>query len=268
MAGTSLVATIITPYLSGPYLVFFKSTFNPANSYLPDFQALGFRQPQDYLLLLLAMVAFLALGLKRSRDAFSIAVLAFSLGLSFYSQRDIWMATLSAVAVLGEALAGSQREYGVPETRILRRQVCIASGLAVAIVVVLFSAWVQDKRKDFLSKVGASYPAAACDYIRSHKLPQPLFNAYEWGGFLTWFLPEYPVAIDSRTDLYGEVAITEYSKVMNADIPYSGYAAMGDAEIILLPKKANMAVALSSVPRFQVAYSDDVAVVLTRRNSP
>ena len=93
--GATLAATVVTPYLYEPYAAFFKTTFNSANKYLPDFQALGFRQPQDYLLLLLAMAAFLTLGLRRSRDLFQIALLAFSLGLSFYAQRDIWLVVLA-----------------------------------------------------------------------------------------------------------------------------------------------------------------------------
>ncbi len=268
VVGASLVATVITPYAYGAYVSFFKTTFNPANAYLPDFQALGFRQPQDYLLLLLAMSAFLALGLKLSREAFPIAVLVFSLGVSFYSQRDIWMVTLAAVAVIGAALAKWQREPSADERRSLGRQVWLAAGLAVGMVIILFAVRVQGNRRDFLGSVGTTYPVAACDYIRSHQLPRPLFNAYEWGGFITWYLPEYPVAIDSRADLYGAEAITEYSKVMNAEVPYREYPALGDAEIILLPRKANMAVALSLLPRFQVAYSDDVAVVLTPRPIP
>jgi hypothetical protein len=115
-----------------------------------------------------------------------------------------------------------------------------------------------------LAKAGESYPAAASNYIREHHLPQPLFNAFEWGGFLTWYLPEYPVAIDGRTDLYGDDFIIEYSKVMNAEVRYTDFPALANARTILLPKTAIIGEALSSVPVFKVAYSDDVAVVLTR----
>ena len=178
------------------------------------------------------------------------------------------MVTLTAVAVIADAFPTADKCSSPDERRTLLTQVWVAAVTAVGITIVLFAVQVQRGREVLLGKVGTSYPVAACDYIRNHQLPRPLFNAYEWGGFLTWYLPEYPVAIDSRTDLYGEVAITEYSRVMNADMPYSGYPAMGDAEIILLPKKANMAVALSSLPRFQVVYSDDVAAVLTPRPIP
>jgi hypothetical protein len=265
IVGSSLVATLITPYFYGAHVVFFKTIFSPANKYLPEFQALGFRQPQDYLLLLLAMWAFLALGLRRSQDLFQLAVLIFSLGISFYAQRDIWVVTLASLAVIGQALQAEPRDSH--ETKRLRGSVWIGAAGALIIVFLGFLVRVPRNRGALLAEAGKSYPVAACDYIRSHHLPPPLFNAYEWGGFLTWYLPDYAVAIDSRADLYGSDVITEYSKVMNAEVPYSEYPALADAQTILFPKKTNMAVALASVPRFQVSYSDDVSVVLTRREA-
>ncbi|HTS06520.1 MAG TPA: hypothetical protein VMP68_13125 [Candidatus Eisenbacteria bacterium] len=265
--AASIVATLATPYLFGPYAVFFKTTFSSANRYLPDFQALGFRQPQDYLLLLLAMSAFLALGLRRSRDLFQIAVLAFSLGISLYSRRDIWMVALASLSVIEEATAIGEK-FGAEQREKSARDLWTALGASLAILVIVFLLRVPRNREALLAKVRETYPVAACEYIRQHGLPQPLFNAYEWGGFLTWYLPEYPVAIDSRTDLYGTDAITEYSKVMNAELPFTGYQVLAEAEIILLPKRAMMGIALSSVPRFKVEYSDDVAVVLTPRAMP
>jgi hypothetical protein len=267
IVGASLVATLVTPYLYGPYAVFFKTTFSSANRYLPDFQAFGFRQPQDYVLLLLAMSAFLVLGLRRSRGLFQMMVLTFSLAISFYSQRDVWIVALAALAVIGEA-AGKDEASGADGRAKFAKELWNANGAALAIVVLVFLVRVPRSREALLAKAGQSYPVAACDYIREHRLSQPLFNAYEWGGFLTWYLPEHPVAIDSRADLYGAEVIAEYSKVMNAEVPYTEYPAIADAQTIVLPNKANMAAALGSVPRFQVAYSDEVSVVLTGRNTP
>jgi hypothetical protein len=270
IVGASLAATVVTPYLYGSYAVFFKTTFNSANKYLPDFQALGFRQSQDYLLLLLAMSAFLTLGLRRSRDPFQIALLASALGLSFYAQRDIWLVVLASLSIIGDAFASGSvaKSEVLGETLTLRRPILIAVSAGVVLVIFAFVLCVPRSERSLLAKAGQTYPVAACDYIREHRLGQPLFNAYEWGGFLTWYLPEYPAAIDSRADLYGAKTVTAYSKVMNAELPYREYPAIADAQTILLPKKANMAAALGSVPGFQVSYSDEVSVVLTPRNTP
>ena len=259
--GVSIVASFLTPYFYRPYGAFFATTFSSANQYLGEFLAPGFRQPQDYLLMLLAMAAFLALGLRRLRDPLAIAVLAGSVAASFYSKRDIWLVTLAALAVIGET--GARR---AEEKRAMGASRDLRIAGAAALVVLVLAAWVRvpRSREALMAKVSRGYPVAACDSIRERHLGQPLFNAYEWGGFLTWYLPQYPVAIDGRNDLYGADFITEYSKVMNADVPYTEFAALSDARTILLPKGAIMAGALSSLPRFKVAYSDDAAVVLTR----
>lgn len=273
IAVSCVLATLITPYFYHPYGVFFSTTFSAANTYLPDSHAPGFRQSQDYLLLLLVMSAFLALGLRRSRDLFLIGLLAISAGLSFYARRDVWLVTLAALAVIGNAAnheTVERRPADSGTTEPLRtlplpsRDLMIAGGLAAVVLVAAAAALLPHSPEALLAKAGQSYPVGASNYIREHRLPQPLFNAFEWGGFLTWYLPEYPVAIDGRIDLYGDDFVIEYSKVMNADARYTDFPAMANARTIVLPASAIMAQALRTLPPFKVAYSDGVAVVLTR----
>ena len=263
----SLLATILTPYFYHPYGVFFSTTFSAANAYLPDHKAPGFRQPQDYILLLLAMSAFLALGLRRSRDLFLIALLAICAGLSFYAQRDVWLVVLAALAVIGEMLPTraaaapdkTRRAEGMP-----MRDLLISGSLAFVLFAVGAAVLLPRGSEALLAKAGESYPVAAGNFIREQQLPPPLFNAFEWGGFLTWYLPEYPVAIDSRADLYGDDFVIQYSKVMNAKVRYTDFPALANARTIVLPRTAIMAEALKTVPGYKVAYRDSVALVLEK----
>ncbi len=263
--AVSILATFITPFFYRPYGVFFSTIFSAANTYLPDYKAPGFRQSQDYILLLLAMSAFLALGLRRSRDLFLITLLAICAGLSFHAQRDVWLVVLAAVAVIGEMLmtrvlaADSTRADSMP-----LRDLLTAGALAFAVLIAAAALVLPRSSEVLLAKAAQSYPVAAANYIREHKLPQPLFNAFEWGGFLTWYLPEYPVAIDGRTDLYGDEFIIQYSKVMNAEVRYTDFPALANARTIVLPRSAIMAEALNTVPGYKVAYSDGVALVLEK----
>jgi hypothetical protein len=140
----------------------------------------------------------------------------------------------------------------------------VTAGVVILLLLVGFVVEIPRNREALLAKVGSAYPVGACDFIRAQHLPQPIFNAYEWGGFLTWYLPEYPVAIDGRNDLYGDDVIIQYSKVMNADLPYKADPALADAQTILLRRDSLMGQALRTVPEFKVAYSDQVAVVLVK----
>lgn len=254
--GASAIVTLITPYSYHLYYVFFSDLTSAANQNFPNFHAMGFHQPQDYVLLLLTMSAFLALGLRRSRDAFQIALLIGCALLSFYERRETWLVVLASVCVLGDACAKPRSEE-----RPRARHVLVAAALSI-IVFVVASARISRDPQALVAKAGQSYPVAACNYIRDRGLPQPLFNTYEWGGFLTWYLPDYPVAIDTRPALYAEDFVTQYYQVMNANVPFTAYSAMTEARTLLLPRDSLMGEALSGLPRFKVAYSDAVAVVL------
>lgn len=258
------LATFATPYFYHLYGVFFASVTSAANRYLPDFNALGFRRPQDYVLMVLAMAAFLALGLRRSRDPFQIALMIGCTMFSFHAQRDAWFAVLAAIAVIGEAIRDVSGTEEADHMRASDRRVLIACGLSVGILMLAAAFGIPRNYDTLMAKVAQTYPVAACDYIREHQLQQPLFNPYGWGGFLTWYLPEYPVAIDGRAGLYGDDLMVQYFKAMNADVPYQSYPAMANAGTLLLQRNSLMGEALSSVPAFRVAYSDSIAVVLSR----
>ncbi len=265
LAAVCGLATAITPYFVRPYSVFFQSLTTPAGAYLPDLHAMGFRRPQDYLLMLLTMAAFLALGLRRSRDSFKIVLLIACAILAFHAQRNTWLAALAATAVIGEAFCESPAEQQESQLRRGRStQGMVAAGLLAAILIVATFVLIPRSPQLLMAKVAETFPVAACNYIRNQQLPQPLFNAYEWGGFLAWFLPDYPVTIDSRPGLYDDDFVVQYFKTMNAEVPYASFSAMNQAGTLLLPRHSVMGEALSTLPSFRVAYSDDVAIVLIR----
>jgi len=254
----SIVVTFVTPYLHGAWRSFFHTVTSAANEHFPDHLAMRFHQPQDYLLLLLTMAAFLALGLRRSRDLFQILLLAGCASLSFYSQRDIWLVALASIAVIAESV----RTTTADKPTFPSQWKWVVAGSTAFVLIVAFSVIVPHQKHALLAKTAATYPVAAADYIREHSLPQPLFNSYEWGGFLMWYQPEIPVAIDGRTDLYSDDAYVTYSKVMNADLPYTSYPAFAQARTILLPRHSIIAEALSAVPAFKVIYQDEISTVL------
>ncbi len=262
--AAALLATFLTPYGWNMYGVFFARMTSAANSYFPDFQALRFRSPQDYVLLVLVAAGFLALGMRHSRDLFQIALLLLCTFASFRAQRDVWLGTLAGLAILADALPGATLSAGEESSRSSVAQLLSAAGLACLLLTAAAAIHLPRGRKAMLAEIGEGYPVAAADYIREHHLPQPLFNAFPWGGFLTWYLPEYPVAIDGRTELYGDEFNIEYAKVMNAEAHFSTFPALSAAGTLLLQKSSLMATALATVPGFNVAYSDNVAVVLVR----
>ncbi len=265
--AASIVATCITPYGWQPWATFWTNATSTANSYFPDYLSLRFRTPQDYVLMLLAMAAFLSLGMRRSRDLFQIALLVLCTAAAFHAQRDTWLLVLAAVAVTANPVREEAKRFELPAASYDRRATFLAAA-AISFGLLLTVVAARLPRRDaVLAKIAENYPVAAADYIRANHLPGPLFNSFPWGGFLTWYLPQYPVAIDGRTDLYGPDFNIHYAKAMNFKEHYSSFAPLNEASVILLEKDSHMAIALASVPGFKTAYSDNVAVVLVRDQS-
>jgi hypothetical protein len=258
-----VAATLVNPYGVYAYAGFFADQSDAPNVNLPGYAAMNFHRPQDYSLLLLAMAAFLALGLTRCRRIFPLFLLIGSAALAFRAERAGWLLALASVAIIGEAVSACSGELvprKVPVWSWQKLGVSVASAMLVADVSFVVN--VPRQQSVLLARMAEQFPVRACDYIRQHDPPQPLFNAHRWGSFLIWYLPEYPVAIDERRGLYPEDDENDYAQVMKADIPYQSFASMQQAQTLLMEKGSVMGEALRGVAGFQVAYEDDVAIVL------
>ncbi len=56
-------------------------------------------------------------------------------------------------------------------------------------------------------------PMQAVRWVQTNQPTGPIFNSYNWGGYLTWALREYPVFIDGRADLYGDEMINKWNEI-------------------------------------------------------
>jgi len=266
VGAASLLASLVSPYgWRLPSLMWQTTGNSPADRFFRELHSMRFRQPQDYVLMLLVMMAFFALGRRRSRDLFLILMLAVSAVISFRFMRDNWLVVVVAVAIVGSAVHVGGESEQVSDSRLEN----ISTAALVLIVLLTVVLRLPGKNnvhggEELLSKIEASFPLRAADHIRENHLPQPLFNSYAWGGFLTFALAEYPVSIDGRVDLYGDDLYTTYFKLTQAEVPLDSDARFARAQTILLEANSPMAQALSTLPGFKVAYRDDQAVVLVR----
>lgn len=266
--GLSFLASLITPYTVQTYAEFLAAQMSDLNRHLPGYTAMSFHQSQDYALMLLVMAAVFSLGRRRSRDLFLLVLLAVCAVLSFHAQRVNWLIAIAAAAVIS---ATSSEKGDATMQRISglawRPAIWISAGLAIVLAASALVVRVPRSREALLAKAAEHFPVRACDYIREHHLPAPLFNPYVWGDFLTWYLPGYPVAIDLRRGLYPDEEEITYFKVMNAELPYQSLPSLQRAGTLLLEKGTVMAEALEGMPGFQVAYQDEISLVLLHQNA-
>ena len=270
IAGLCLVASCATPYGYHPFTIFFESLYSGvAFQHFAEMSAMTFRRPQDYALMLLVMMAFLALGRRRSLDVFQLLILLFGTAVAFRIQRDGWLAVLVAVGVVATASPTEDVDDERPPA------LGFASGwigiAAVTAVVVIFAAVRLPNRHALMNRVARNFPVAACDFIASNRMSQPLFNDYPFGSFVTWYLPQYPVVVDSRVELYGDKVLSEYFDIVGGKERLDEHPMIARAGTLLLQRNSAIDKALRNLPalraQYRLVYSDDLADVFTPVNT-
>jgi hypothetical protein len=257
-----VIATLVNPYSYHLYEI----VYSYANAKVPykiirELQALNFRFLVHYVQLLLTGAAFFALGRQKKVDLFKMGLLAFSAIVAFRTTRDAWLLGITAAACLAE-LSPSQTERERGEGALEY------AGIAVFLVVAGFLlARVTDFNRNELDEVISSqFPVKAVNFLRQNPQPGPLYNTFDWGGFLIWYMPDHPVAIDGRTDLYGDELESQFMDVANGENDsYLTDRYLKEAGIVLLQKSAPLATGLGMDPRFKKIYEDRLAIIYVPR---
>jgi hypothetical protein len=107
------------------------------------------------------------------------------------------------------------------------------------------------------------FPANAVVWLNDQEMTYKMFNDYNWGGYLIYHLPDYPVFVDGRTDLYGEAILDDYLSIMRADTSWDKLLLDYDLDILLIQEDSYLS--RSAIQdNWTVLYRDDVAVLLKK----
>jgi hypothetical protein len=92
-----------------------------------------------------------------------------------------------------------------------------------------------------------------------------MFNSYNWGGYLMWVLPEYPVFVDGRTDLYDGPVLQAYVTAYFAEPGWD--QVMDDYKIntVLIEPASPLAKVLRLTDGWKIVYEDKIAILFVRK---
>jgi hypothetical protein len=110
------------------------------------------------------------------------------------------------------------------------------------------------------------FPVGAVAYLEETRPSGPLFNSYNWGGYLIWEARDYPVYVDGRTDLYDDAFLRGYMTIYYAQ---PGWAkALDDARInvVLVETSSPLAQVLDLTEGWSRAYTDEQASLFVRND--
>lgn len=265
----SIFASCVNPYTFHLFPAI-QSLYSAVGfGHFTEMSSMNFRRPQQFALMLLVMMAFLSLGRRRRLEIFEMLALLGGTLIAFRIERDGWMVVLPAVAVLAQGFRLMPIRSAIASAARPAWEWPLAAALTV-VAVGIGSALVPG-RNVLMERASRYFPVKACDYIVANGLPQPIFNAYSWGSFLTWYMPEYPVAVDSRGELYGDETLSNYFDIVGGKELLESQPMVARARVLLLEKDSAIAKALINLPglkaQYSLVYEDDIAGVFIPRSA-
>lgn len=259
-----VVATMLGPNLYHPYLVvlaYTKAKF--PYSVIIELQPLSFTHYSHFIELFIGAAGFYAVGWRKQFDLFKLALLTVASAVAYRTMRDAWFICLSAAACLAD-IPASETAESRREWTISWRE--LAGGAAGVVILLLIAAPVVDFSERGLDRaISNDFPVNAINFLRRNPMPGPLYNNLNWGGFLMWYLPELPVSIDGRNDLYGDQLDELFYDSQSAFPSYKTDPYLAEAGVVVLDSTLPLAKVLTIDPRFRLIYQDKIATVFARR---
>jgi hypothetical protein len=262
-----VAATLLNPELIGIYKLVYNLATQPGmQNLISELHSIQFRSFNDYLLLLIGLGAIATLASRRETQLFPWALLLWAMLFSFRSQRDVWMMAVVGAVTIAASL-GSEAPASVRLVRLSNLQSCC---IALCVVGLMVCAWrFSGLSSDKMQKgVAVTFPAAAVEFVKANHLPGPLYNHYDWGGYLIWTLPEIPVSMDGRSNLHGTPRIERSAATWKAEHDWDLDAELQNSRLVIGAVDAPLCAVLRLYPRYQLIYEDKVASVFVRRPEP
>jgi hypothetical protein len=256
-------ATLVNPYGYHLYdVVRDYATQTQAYRIILEFGPLEFREAWEWLVLALFGLAAFTLGRRARLSTFDVLLLAGTAFLAFRHRRDVWFLVLASAAILATPLG--KGVIGVTEFPLTWRRSAFLFGVAgiVATVVALQQGLTNQRLQ---TGVAATYPVEAIQVVEARGDKGPIFNHFNWGGFLIWRLPRMPVSLDGRTNLHGDEKILRCSNTWAGGGGWEDDPDLVAANVVIAEKDMVLTNLLRKDARFELVYEDAVALVFVRR---
>jgi len=258
-----VAATFVNPYGLRIYKIAYDLVSQAASlDQLIELSAISFRNLDDWCVLFFALAGTYVLAKAKRPVFFECLLLVSSIIISFHAQRDIWM-----LAVVGSAILVANLNENLSN----RLTVKASTAPIVAVATVLFAAiefaaaGVNNARLQ--QKLENDLPVRAVETIKQQGWSGPIYNDYNWGGFLIWTLHK-PVSFYGRNTVFGVEEVLRSNATWNGYPGWDSDPVLLRANLIISPKGAPLVQLLRLQPCLELAYQDQLAAVfIDRRDS-
>ena len=211
------------------------------------------------LLVVLAFV-FLYLIVRRSESLFLHELLLLAMGawLAFSHRRMTFVFGILVAPIVSRLLSKSWEGYDAEKDL----PVPNAALIALAAVVVFFA---FPSRQSLVKQVEDGSPVKAVEYIKTQHFTGNMLNSYVYGGYLIWALPEHPVFIDGRGDVFEWTGVlSQYAAWSTLQSDPNVLLDKYGVDFCLLERESPMVHVLPLLKNWKEVYSDNASVVFVR----
>ncbi len=232
----------------------------------------NFHQWRFFPLAALLFSTFAALSLSPRRVRLSeLLMLVATAYAVLRSGRHLPIFAFAAVPLLAKHLSewAKSRGWGlamvVPERGLPARQMLLRFALLIAALCIGLQNVRQVVAKQAETEA-ENFPASAVEFIRRENLPGPIYNWYDWGGYMIWKLyPERLVYIDGRADVYGDAFIEEFLKTSKGQGEWREPLRRFDVRTVIVKPDSPLVPLLEREEGWTKAFEDGQAIVLVKR---
>jgi hypothetical protein len=221
------------------------------------------------------LMVFGILGLAsitQKRLAWSQISLTVSTGmLALLAARNIAMFAVVAAPVLSDLLDTflTERGWQIRPMRQVKGLKLVLNWILLSVVLLGgIGKIAADLNTENVQELQAEYlPLDALTFLKANPPQGNLLNDYNWGGLLIFTLPDVPVFVDGRTDLYGDDFLKAYFKAILGASDWREVIDEYDIQTALLPDESALTTLLREDETWEVIYEDEQAVILQRIES-
>jgi hypothetical protein len=257
-------ATLITPYGAGlvKFPFEFASSLPVSVTNIKEWLPMPFGDPLGKLFLVgLLGVVVLQITNHLTWRLEDIALFMFSAAVACLHRRFI----LIFVPILTLLLATTLARW-VPRYERAKDQFLINTALMAAILAIVI--WYFPSQADLWQTTGKTYPVAAVEYLNSHSVPGPMYNTYDFGGYLVLTRgPGNKVFMDGRSELYEPAGVlADYFEIANVKPGALSVLQRYGFQSCLLQHDEALATVLAALPNWQKVHEDSTSILFVRRS--
>ncbi len=270
VAVASAAVMIINPYGPRLLLVPFDTVgIGALRGFIQEWNSPNFqgRETWPFIALLFSIIG--AAGMSRLRlDWTDFALVCGTAFMALLYGRNIALFAVPATVVLTYHIDDILTERGFvlrTATRVTKTQIRLNVALLVFVMFGVFAYFVSVITPETVDEAQRMFlPVEVAEFIEDESLEGPMFNSYNWGGYLLFALPDVPVYVDGRTDLYRDELLSRY---LQAALGQPGWREILDEDgirLVVVEAASGLATNLREESAWTLEYEDGRAVIFTK----